>query len=148
MTVTGLEAFDSTVQKTNLWLKDIMIELNTDDRHHAMIALRAVLHTVRDRLMLSEAVELGAQLPLLVRGIYFEGWHPAKKQLKERHKDQFFAHVTHYFRNEPDVDAEKVVRAVFKVLAHRISEGEIEDVKHLLPVELRELWPEPIVAAG
>jgi hypothetical protein len=29
-------------------------------------------------------VHLGAQLPLLVRGIYYEGWHMAGKPTRER----------------------------------------------------------------
>lgn len=145
MTMTGLEAFDSTLQKTNIWLKDIMAELGTEDRHKAFLALRAVLHTIRDRMLLGESVELGAQLPMLIRGLYFEGWHPARKPLKERHKEQFLAHIPVYFKNEPDVDSEKIVRAVFRVIANHVSEGEIEDIKHLLPEELRELWP---VTAG
>jgi uncharacterized protein (DUF2267 family) len=38
---TGLDVFDSTVQSTNLWLKDIMERIKTDDRHLAYQVLRA-----------------------------------------------------------------------------------------------------------
>jgi uncharacterized protein (DUF2267 family) len=41
----------------------------------------------------------------------------------------------------PGDDPEPVVRAVFRVLARRVSEGEIEDVKHGLPAGIREFWP-------
>jgi hypothetical protein len=41
---TGLDAFDSTLQQTNLWLKDIMERTGTDDRHLAYQLLRATLH--------------------------------------------------------------------------------------------------------
>jgi uncharacterized protein (DUF2267 family) len=34
-----------------------------------------------------------------------------------------------------------VARAVFFVIEHRVSQGEIEDVKQVLPAEMRDLWP-------
>jgi uncharacterized protein (DUF2267 family) len=88
-----------------------------------------------------EAVHLGAQLPMLVRGFYYEGWSPAGKPVKERHKEEFCGHVQAYFTQEADLDAEKIVRGVFNVLSRRVTEGEIEDIKHILPPELRDLWP-------
>jgi uncharacterized protein (DUF2267 family) len=96
---------------------------------------------LRDRLTVEEAAHLGAQLPMLVRGFYYEGWSPAGKPVKERHKEEFCAHVKEYFQKEEKIDAEKIVRGVFKMLSRRITEGEIEDIKHIMPPELRELWP-------
>jgi uncharacterized protein (DUF2267 family) len=49
-------------------------------------------------------------------------------------------HIKNYFQNDERIVPEKVVRAVFKVLTKRISDGEIEDVKQVLPMELRALW--------
>ena len=140
MSRTDVEMFDNTLQKTNGWLKDLSNELDWENRHKAYLALRAVLQVLRDRLPVEEVAQLGAQLPMLVRGFYYEGWDPTGKPLKERHKDNFLKHIEVYFRNEDLIDPEKVVRAVFKLLTKRISEGEIEDVKHILPAELRRLW--------
>ena len=47
---SGLDVFDTTVQETNLWLKDVMERICTYDRHSAYSTLRAVLHAVRDRI--------------------------------------------------------------------------------------------------
>jgi uncharacterized protein (DUF2267 family) len=141
MAAMEVEVIDTTVQKTYTWLKEIAETLGTTDRHRAYRALRAVLHALRDRLPVDEAAQLGAQLPMLVRGIYYEGWDPSHKPLKERHKEEFLAHIRRDFRDEPAVDAEQLARAVFTVLSRRVTEGEIEDVKHILPKELRELWP-------
>lgn len=142
MTMTGLDVFDRAVHKANDWLKDIMYELNTEDRHRAYLALRATLHALRDRLMPEEAVDLGAQLPMLIRGFYYEGWTLSGKPLKERRKEEFLAHVKAQFRSD-DVDAETIVRAVFKLLAHRISKGEVKDITGMLPKEVADLWPHP-----
>jgi len=141
-TMTGLDVFDTTVHKSNAWLKDIMDELGWNDRHKAYLALRATLHALRDRLLPSEAVEFAAQLPMLIRGLYYEGWQPSKTPNKKRHKEEFLAGILNYFETDPGVDPEEIARSIFKVLSKRISSGEIQEVKHLFPAELRELWSE------
>lgn len=140
MTWTGLETFDTAVQKADLWLKEIMEELNTDSRRIAYMSLRAVLHTLRDRLLLEEAVDLGAQLPLLIKGIYYDEWKPSVTPVKDRHIDDFLAHIKEKYRADGLVDMEKTARAVFTVLKRKITEGEIKDVKGMLPDELKTLW--------
>jgi uncharacterized protein (DUF2267 family) len=141
MSTTNHELFSNTLQKTHLWLKDLAEELRWEDQHQAYLALRATLHALRDRLTVDEAAHLGAQLPMLIRGFYYEGWSPAGKPVRERHKEEFCAHVKAYFQREEDIDAEKIVRGVFKMLSRRITAGEIEDIKHIMPPELRQLWP-------
>jgi uncharacterized protein (DUF2267 family) len=140
MTTTGIEAFEHSLQLTNVWLKDLMARLGTDDRHLACLALGATLHALRDRLTVEETADLGAQLPMLVRGLYYEGWRPAGKPLEEHAPDAFLSHVVGEARN-PDVEAEPAVRAAFGLLAERVSAGEIEDVKSTLPRPIREFWP-------
>jgi uncharacterized protein (DUF2267 family) len=141
MSATGLDVFDTTLHKTNIWLNDLMQVLGWLDRHKAYMALRATLHALRDRLTVEEVAQLGAQLPMLIRGFYYEGWDPASKPLRIRHKEQFLARIEEEFRGDDRIDPEQVARAVFMVLAKRVSEGEIEDVKHVLPTEIRDLWP-------
>jgi uncharacterized protein (DUF2267 family) len=81
----------------------------------------------------------------LLAGFYYENWRPGGKQNKDRTKEGFLQHIRDYFRNiDPDMDAERTARAVFKILSQRISPGEIEDVINMLPPALRELWPEKV----
>ena len=137
-----LEVFDASLQKTQVWLNELINELGWENRpQKACLALRTALHALRDRLTVEEAVHLGAQLPILIRGVYYEGWKLAGKPVKERHKSEFLDHIAAVFRDDDTVDPEKVMRSVFKVLARHISKGEIESVKHLLPKSLRDLWP-------
>jgi uncharacterized protein (DUF2267 family) len=142
MSATGLEVFDTTVHKTNAWLNDLLQELGWQDKHGAYLAMRATLHALRDRLTVDEAAQLGAQLPMLIRGFYYEGWDPSDKPLRERHRAQFLERIESEYRGGAPIDPERVSRAVFAVLARRVSEGEIEDVRQVLPAEIRDLWPE------
>lgn len=140
MSNIGSTPFDSTIQTTNVWLNDVLERLGWQDRSRAYHALRAVLRPLRDRLPVDQAAALAAQLPMLVRGFFYEGWHPHGKPIKERHKEEFLAHIAADFRNDPDVDPELVARAVFQVLSKHVTSGEIENVKHALPADLRSLW--------
>ena len=141
MSTTGLEVFDTTVQKTNSWLKDIMHEMDWQERRKAYQALRSTLHALRDRLTVDEVAQLAAQLPMLVRGFYYEGWDPTGKPLKVRDLEGFLATIALEFRGDDEVDPDQVARAVFTVLARRITQGELEDIEGLLPKEVRRLWP-------
>jgi uncharacterized protein (DUF2267 family) len=143
MSATGLEVFDRTIHKTNIWLKDLMETLESGDRQEAYITLRATLHALRDRLTIEEVAQFAAQLPMLIRGFYYEGWDPTGKPTKERHIDDFLMRINQELKPH-GIDPELAARAVFLVLANRISEGEIEDVEHVLPREIRELWPSKV----
>lgn len=144
MSFTGIRAFDSTVQTTNIWLNDLADQLGWQDKQRAYHALTAVLHALRDRLPLEQAVGLGAQLPMLIRGIYYEGWHPVDKPLKERKKEAFLRHVASAFRSDDHIDAEEVARAVFQVIGKHVSRGEVKHVKLTLPEEIRSLWSQDL----
>jgi uncharacterized protein (DUF2267 family) len=135
-----ITSFDRTIEKTRHWLRDLQQELEWDDRDRVYHALRAVLHALRDRLPVQEVADLGAQLPMLVRGFYYEGWSPSRKLLTERKKEQFLDHVAHEFRSDPQVDPEEITRAVLRVLERHVSSGEIQDVKGNLPAAIRDLW--------
>lgn len=140
MSLTGLSQFDETVHLTNLWLKELMEDLGWEDRQRAYHALRATLHALRDRLPVDAAAHLAAQLPMLVRGFYFEGWRPSGARTKQHTNAEFVARVAHAFENDPGADPERVVRSVFKLLSRHVSDGEIKDIQGNLPESVRSLW--------
>lgn len=140
MNARTTELFGGTVEKTCGWLDELVGETGWTTRERAYGALRAVLHTLRDRLTTDEAVNLGAQLPMLVRGFYYEGWRPEGRPLKYRHKEEFLGQIGALCPWLTEPERESAARAVFKVLAKHVTGGEIQQVIHQLPQEVRDLW--------
>lgn len=136
-----LEVIDSTVQKTYEWLRDVREGLQIDDSHLAYQTLRAVLHTLRDRLSPEQAADLGAQLPLLVRGIYYEGWKPTGKPLKIRSQEEFFDAIMAHHHSKITLKPQRLATVVFEVIEKHVTPGEVEKVCGDLPREIRHLWP-------
>ena len=130
MNWTGLEVFDNSISRTNTWLKEFMQELNWTDRRQAYHSFAQVLHAVRDHLTVDAAVRFGAQMPVLLRGVYFDGWNPSTTPVAWT----------------ASID-ESVVRAVFRLLSRKADEGEIESVEEILPDDLQQLWPDTLRAA-
>lgn len=141
MSAVGLESIDHTVQLTHIWINDLDTRLGWDDKHRSYRLLRTVLQAVRDWLPVNDAVKLGAQLPTLLRGVYYEHWRPTTTPVNQRAKADFIARVADAFEKDPILFASEAITAVFAVLSENIAAGEIEDVRHSLPADIRALWP-------
>jgi uncharacterized protein (DUF2267 family) len=148
MSSVGLESLEHTVQLTHIWINELDERLGWNDKPRSYRLLKAVLHALRDRLQLNEAADLAAQLPTLLRGAYYEQWRPGALPVKHRSKADFLAEIGVSFKVDPLAQPSQAVMAVFELLSQKISRGEIEDVRHALPEDLRNMWPEPYVPAG
>ena len=141
MPSAGLPTFDKTLQESNLWLKELSTILKTRDRETAYRILRATLHALRDRLGAHNAVHLGAQLPMLLRGLYYEGFRLEESSTTERHLKPFLDHVRAELPPTFGVDVANGVRAVFWLMYDKLDKGEVAKIERILPAEIRELMP-------
>ena len=143
MSATGLDVFDKTLQTTHIWLDELMQdEAVGRDRQVAWYVLGVVLRAVRDRIPLELAVHLGSQLPLLVRGIYYDQWHaPGRIAEKPRSLDAFLAPIGERLNQIRPMDPRVATGAVFTVLARHVDPEQAEKVRHALPGEVQALWP-------
>jgi uncharacterized protein (DUF2267 family) len=139
MSASGLDVFDKTLETTHIWLNEICNDIGPD-KQLAWKVLSVVLHKLRDRLTIGLAAHLGAQLPLLVRGVYYDQFEPSKLPTECRNRDEFVAEVAEWLTDTRPVDPNDAIRAVFRVLSRHISEGQIEKVREALPRELRQMW--------
>lgn len=139
MTNIGQRNLDASVQKTIELLSDIEKEMNWQGRRdQSYAALRKVLHVFRDRLPVDKAVNFAAQLPLLTRGVFFDGWNPEDVPVK-MDKQEFENKVQEDFNYSVEGGVQRVIEVVFDKLFKDISKGEVEDLKDSLPEGIREL---------
>jgi uncharacterized protein (DUF2267 family) len=138
MSTAQLDVLDRGVEKANIWINEIAAELESD-RHGAYRALRAFLHTLRDRLPAEQNAHLAAQLPVLVRGIYYEGWQPNRTPLHYRDPVEFVERVRREALLVGDTEAWFAVEAVAGVLRRHVSAGEIDHIARALPNSLQGL---------
>lgn len=142
---TGLAVFDTTVRESNSWLAAIQERLRPCTRQQAYAALRAALHVLRDRLPPEGALALSAQLPMLLRGLFLEGWE-AGPAGGVRDPDAFCAEIEDRLPPAFPRDPRSVAEAVFAVLAAKVDPGQARKLLALLPPPLRTLWPKMLWA--
>jgi uncharacterized protein (DUF2267 family) len=141
MSANGLDVFDRTLHTTNGWLKEISEDLEID-RHAAWKVLSVVLHKLRDRLPVDLSAHLGSQLPLLVRGVYYDQYQPARQPSRCHGLEAFTEEVGEWLTDATPIDPERAIRSVFGVLSRHLAAGQVAKVRANLPKSLRLAWSE------
>lgn len=143
MSTSTVRQLNRTVDETHQWLRDLARKDPFQNEEQAYSLLRAVLHAVRDQLTVEEASHFAQQMPMLVRGFYYEGWRPALAPNEERTREEFMDHVLSSLGPNPQetTDLDAAVRSVLELLTERLEEGQIRHVRQQLPAEMAELWP-------
>lgn len=143
MNTTRLEILDRSVEKAHIWINEVAQELGTEDVHEAYRVLRAFLQALRDHLSVDEAAQLAAQLPIFVRGVFYEGWDPSSTPTRTRDLDSFLTRIAGEARLAGETEASFAATGAFRVLQRHISVGEGLNVLRVLPQTLRELLEAP-----
>lgn len=145
MSATHTAEFEHAIHTANIWLKAVSEALGTKDRHLAHRALRAWLHTLRDRLTVDVAAHVAAQLPELLRGAYYDGWVPNNVPVKYDRE----AYVNR-FAQEAKVstdDVPRIVPAITAVVREHLSPGQLDKALDQMPRDVRTLLePAPAMA--
>lgn len=137
MSQTRSHAFDQTVSNANLWVNDVARALDTEDHRFAYRALRAWLHALRDRLTVESSAKLSAQLPEVLRGVFYEGWEPTRVPSKFG-PDGYVVRFSHGAAIPP-AQVPVTAAAVTGALSDHLSPGMLSQTLAQLPVGLREL---------
>ncbi len=149
------DAFDTAVQKGNIWLKDIEKAGKLRSRFQAYAVLRSVLHALRDCLPPAEAVKFSAQLPLLIKGVFFDGWKIPPKPARMT-RAEFDACIGRGLKEESGVEPARALKAVLSALYAHVSPSVLTAIEPILPREvhaavhsaLAEIYSEEAVGKG
>ena len=140
MSTTGISTLDHAPQVAAEWLNQLCDDLDWREKPRAYLLMHETLHAIRDLLSVDEAAHLASQLPVLIPGIYYEGWGPSKTPVAERSKAEHLARVCARFEKHPLDDPERALAAVFDLLRRHFSFGEFDQVRNAMRKPIRELW--------
>ncbi|WP_299417787.1 DUF2267 domain-containing protein [uncultured Sulfitobacter sp.] len=143
MTTQGLEVIDHSVHLTHEWINELAGRLDWTSKRSALRLMRVTLHRIRDHLLVDELAQMSAQLPVMIRGFFFEGWVPKDTPIKERHEEEFITFVGHQMADTSEYRGRDDIKCVFDLLNARLSRGEVEDIRASLPQDLRDMWSAP-----
>jgi len=135
-----IEAFESTVQASHEWVNEYAEHLGQDHPPLAFRCLRAALHVIRDRLPIAEAAALAAQLPMLLRGAFYENWRPGHAPGRVHTADEVYELVARELAGGLGAPPRDVMRAAFTLLERRVDAGLLAKMRPILPEAVRTLW--------
>lgn len=135
-----IKEFATTLQKTHIILKDIQRELGwgPERAHESYALLRVALHTLRDRLTMDQSIKFASQLPMLIRGFYFDGWNPHEVPIK-MNKEEFLTAIQIEIPFAIDRNIEDLIRTVFNVIDSHLSPNEFKKIADTMPKDLQEV---------
>ncbi|MFP4053047.1 MAG: DUF2267 domain-containing protein [Phycisphaerae bacterium] len=137
-----LRPLQASTQKAHEWLSEFMEHTGRQDEGKAWQMVRAVLHVLRDRMPVDKSAHISAQLPLVIRGLYFDGWKPSYQPSRIRSRDEFVQAVADELSGHPEIDPNQAIEGTLFLLSRHLSNGEVEKIKQSLQPELASLWPE------
>lgn len=139
---TRVSALDHAMHIAHTWVNAVAKEFDTDDREFAYAVLRAWLHTLRDRLTVEASAHFAAQLPDLIRGVFYAGWDPSAVPMKYNAEA-----YTVRFAREANIslqDVGKTAPVITAALLHFLPPAQMHKALYQLPSEIQVLLqPQP-----
>ncbi len=140
---TNILSLDRAVQNTILWLNEIQTQLQWEDRDTVYKATKAVLQTIRDLLPYEELFHFSANLPMVMKGMMFDGFNPIKdKKEKVKTEVEFYNQVQTYYDSQRRdlISGKEATMGVVNMLIDRVGEGEMKKVADNMPLKLKPLF--------
>lgn len=138
--------FNKFAEEANGFINELAEELgHPENQEQTLIVLRAVLHTLRDRITISESFDVISQLPMILKGIYVEQWKyhekPEKFSTIEEFKNEVKErqHLYGETRFNWDMPTEEIIAKTFNKLRKYLDEGQLRHIEDQMPAELKPL---------
>lgn len=130
--------FEKYASKGNEFINRLQSNLGVNDRDHAARILRSTFRVIRNHLSVEESFQLIAQLPMVLKAVYVEGWKLTDHK-RITNLDEFFIEIIQEeghsswrdFSSKNEVlDS---VRAVLQTLREYVSKQEMDQALATLP---------------
>jgi len=138
---------DKFVHETHEYINQLARDLgHPEEKQRVMIIWRAVMHTIRDRIQISESLDLLSSLPMILKGMYTLGWkysdsppytYDTIEQMKTRVKYLQNEYGEHDFPWSKST--EEIISIVLDSLEKYCSEGQMEHIRGQLPQEVKPI---------
>lgn len=140
--MVAVPILENNIHQTMDWIYAIeeACHWDEDNQKRAFAALRAVLQELRNLLPLEYVVQLSDQLPLVIRGIFFENWDPNSISVQEIKKEDFLDAIAKTLYPYRDIDVEEITKGVLQVLGEKLPAGELGKILKNMPREIKELY--------
>ncbi len=143
--------FEKYTGEANTFMSELAQKLgHPEEKGRVYIVLRAVLHSLRDRITISESLDLLAQLPMYLKAIYVDNWKYREKPVRLNTIEEFTKHVEeeqgHYGETEfPwEKSTEEIIQITLGLLSQYITRGELEDILAQVPDNIKPLFIEMV----
>lgn len=136
-TNTKVSALEHAAETAHIWVNDVAKEFDTEDKEFAYRVLRAWLHSLRDRLTVEAAAHFAAQLPDLIRGVFYAGWNP--NAVPDKYDAEAY---TLRFAKEANIalnDVGKAAAATTAAALHHLPAAHMDKALNRLPADIRTL---------
>ncbi|MCF8304270.1 MAG: DUF2267 domain-containing protein [Bacteroidales bacterium] len=143
--------FDKYAHEGNAFVKRLAEDLgHPEEISRVGIILRAVLHAVRDKLTISESLDMIAQLPMFLKAVYVDNWSYMEKPLRYSSAEEFTEEVkkrqkqlgeTQFDWDKPTVE---IVKIVINHIGQYITQGELDDIVAQMPKDLKNVVEEGV----
>ena len=147
--------FNKYTIQGNLFLSQLADELNMPkNKTRTLHILKAVLHGIRNRISPEESAQFMAQLPMLLKAVYVDGWQIGKHQKRINTLEEFVDEVYDLggaykgLAFGDRIEAERGIQSVLKILKNYISEGEFNDILASMPTKLRSDLLDILINSG
>lgn len=129
------------------FLKEYAKEMNLEgDEDKAGRILTSILQALRDLITPAESIQLIAQFPMFLKAVYVNGWKLRKQKPRVKHLPEFIALVRKHDGPSADSDfeysdelTEQYIDATLIYLRKYVSQGEMENIRDVLPKDLKSL---------
>jgi uncharacterized protein (DUF2267 family) len=137
--------FNQFAKEGNAFLKDFAKKINMpNDTDKAGRILSSILHGLREVITTEESLQLISQFPMFLKAVYVNKWTTRKKVRVKSMTDfidliRELNGVTSLNDFESEEVAENYIHATFMMLRKYVSLGELEDIRTVLPKELKSI---------